>query len=252
MITALYLGARWIAGRRLSRWAWVGMLLGLACVILSGSRGCLLALGLGLIGSQFLRGKLPPRLVPVLVLVGAAVVLLGVATISGSGLSMFSRSGNGGLLTERGNAWSSILTHDVSLATMFLGSGVNNQQVAVPFNGFSYTQVINNGWLVAYVQAGIVGVGLLGAYLLSIFRSVRWRMVADVEQGVAVILGVVTISFTEAGLLSVAPLGIGLLAFAYLACDARSVGGRRDLARSIYLQESAVDTLPKRLPRSGL
>jgi heme/copper-type cytochrome/quinol oxidase subunit 2 len=89
--------------------------------------------------------------------------------------------------------------------------------VQIPFNGWTDTQTVTSAWLLAYMQSGVVGVVGLLMYVVYAARKVRQSDRIGRAVGTAVLTGIVIISITEAGLMSIAELGVTLLAFVYWA-----------------------------------
>lgn len=224
VILVLNYGVPWVRGKELASTEKAALLLGMVGLFATGTRGGLIAAGLGIVAVA-LTYKTSSARIGTLIFAGglALLVIPFVLTHLASG-GVYSRNAGVGLLNNRQVAWSAILSSHQTTSSVLIGNGLANTLVAIPFNGWTSTQVINNAWLQSYVQGGILGAVILAAYLGYAAGCARHAAPTIRPQAVAILVAVCVLTFSEAGILSIAPLGVILLAwFAWVTEGADTV-----------------------------
>ena len=185
----------WLAGAPRSKWTGVVIAVGFVVLILTHSRGALVAMLVGIVVaclSLFLSRKLVRRLLVVGVVV-AAICALSFAPLIGA---WFTRGQNSQALTSltgRTANWSAMLAQPRTEANTLLGYGLSNDG----FDG----RPLDSSWMSTFQDQGLVGDVLDGVVLLTLLVLV---LISPRGPGRAVALFLVVYcaidSFTETGL----------------------------------------------------
>jgi hypothetical protein len=241
VVVALHFGVRWLIGQRLSLAGCLALPLCALTLLGTGTRGALVSLAVG-VAAVVLTQVVPPGRLGATLLLGAGAFLAMVLVASHGVPGSFVRPSNTGLLDSRAGTWSAVLHQARTPASWLFGNGANNTVVAIPFNGWALAAPINNGWLMAFVQSGLVGVVALAGELAFAFSRVR-RLPRHVRGPLTGTLAAICcMSITEAGFMSVAILGVILVAFTFLADAAIE-------HRSAEESEMATPPFPATAPR---
>ena len=177
---------------------------------LTGSRTALIALLLGMAAIMVLSRRLP---VPAaLTLVAGVPVAVYVLYVSPLFAKFFERGGSQSVLTlnSRTIAWKTALDAHLNFWQQWFGRGLEVKQISVR-GAYWNAQVLDSSWLSTYVQVGVIGVALLGLWVLSsLVVAARcpqpYRPIL-----VAVVLYAAVISILETGLLDAYPLFVVML-----------------------------------------
>lgn len=166
---------------------------------LTGSRSGLLGLALALVVMVLQSRLRPSAFVAVTVLLaGTAWVVLSTSIVA----NFFGRGGTASVTTlnSRTIAWSAAFGMKTDFWQHWFGGGYAMKTIQVT-GTFWDTQVIDSSWVVAYVQAGVVGLTLLGVWALaslcSAFRAPRQQRALYS----AIVVFCLIRSFLESGLL---------------------------------------------------
>ncbi|OYN76950.1 hypothetical protein CG716_20840 [Mycolicibacterium sphagni] len=103
-------------------------------------------------------------------------------------------------LNSRQFAWSAALFSDRAVTQLLFGEGLAKKLVAVT-GQYWKTQVIDSSWVGAFVQAGLIGVGLAAVLVLYAALQARRNIRPANELWLALLLLVVARSIFESGLL---------------------------------------------------
>lgn len=201
-------------------WLLAALGLGGACLLLSDSRGSLIALGAGLAVLVLARRLSLARVLPwlallwVLLAAVTALLLAGPSTLGDALVALVSRSGRLSeltTLTGRTEIWAAVM--ELSAQAPLLGHGFASSREVLPagFRGaFGWTTTsAHNLWLQAGLTTGLIGLGLVllaqGAWLKQV-----WRRPLPARDAVMVLLLVV-------GLIEAGALGpsVNLLTFVW-------------------------------------
>ena len=211
------IGLAWLIFQRKAKphhWVLLGGLLGI--VWLTGSRTGLLALILA-IGVMLLQAR---RLPPPVVLIVVAMIPVAAYTVFGTSLfqSYFDRGGseNVATLSSRTVAWSAAFTFPKTEWIRWMGSGLVQKKIPVEGQYWD-VQGLDSSWISALVQAGILGMALLGLWSLSALvssgRSARPKRMLFT----AMLLFLLIRSILESGLLDSTPAFIMFMLVSVLA-----------------------------------
>jgi hypothetical protein len=222
-LVTLHFGVQWLRGRTLSLVGTLGILLSLATLVGTGTRGALVAIGIGILAVALTTVLHSGRLAALLFV--ALGVLLATLFAAHGAPGQFTRSSQVGVLDSRSTDWSAVLHGPRTTSSWIFGNGANNGLVAIPFNGWATAAPVNDAWLMAFFQNGLIGVLALGAYFVFIGRRVFRAATGDRPVLVGVFAALCLWSITEAGMLSVSINGLILLALAYWAADAVAATG---------------------------
>jgi hypothetical protein len=206
----------WATGRRLEPGEIVAIPILLGTLVLSGSRGSLLATGCGLVVAF----SLPSARNRGTSLIYALLVVVTLNALGGNPLStVWSRDSEKGVslfdasLTGRTKAWDSVIKAPATAGQFVAGRGLNEKVVPVR-DKYAPEQAVHGAWLSAYFQAG-----LLGALALAVALALAGRGIGSESSATAVFLVgtyvfIVVHSFFESTLNDVSILLPVLVAFA--------------------------------------
>jgi hypothetical protein len=196
----LALLADWAAGRRLATVDFLSIPLLASTLVLSGSRGAILAATSGLLVALLLPAS-RRRGLPI---VYCLLLLLTVNSLAGNPLrAVWSRDAEKGTplvdltLTGRTKAWAAVIDAPESPAQFLFGRGLGEKSIPVR-DRFARVQPIHGAWLSAYFQVGVPGAIAL---LCALFMARRSSAVAPTSPAlVGVYLFLVVHSFFESAL----------------------------------------------------
>jgi hypothetical protein len=187
---ALAMVSEWALGRRLTPLDFSAIPVLVLTLVLSGSRGSLLATGAGLMVA-FVFPAARNRGVAV---VYCILLLLTVDVFVGNPLSMaWSRDAEKGTalfdptFTGRTKAWSAVVSAPVGPTALLVGRGLEEKTIPVR-DKYAPRQPIHGSWLSAYFQAGLVGAVALASAFIMARRSWSIRSGSAVVTGVYVFL----------------------------------------------------------------
>lgn len=230
-IVILHFGVKWLLGRSISLVGVLGVLVSIVTLVGTGSRGALAAVGVGILAVALTSVLRPGRLGAVLLCMLGFVVAALVAAHGTPG--QFVRPSQVGVLDSRSTIWSAVVHGNWTTGSWIFGNGANNSLVAIPFNGWASSAPVNNAWLMAFVQSGLIGVLALASYLVFVGRNILRTASDDRPIMLAIFAALCSWSITEAGMISVAINGIVLVALAYWSADNVAVtddGGERSMS----------------------
>lgn len=214
-VPALALAWRYLSHRGRSR-DLLAILVLLGAVVASESRTGLAALVVAGVVMLAQARRIPPVVLGLLA--GAVVVAIYVAIATNVVANYFGRSNEGsvGTLNSRTIAWSAALDLHQTPVAWLLGGGLAMKKIPVT-GQYWKTQGLDSSWVSAWVQGGIIALGLLLVIVVGALIS-SWRTPPPYRM---LITGVLVFqflrSFLESGLMDATPSFLLFLTMAMLA-----------------------------------